>query len=162
MPNYLNGKIYRLTSKSGLVYYGSTVKKLSDRFDHHKSGHKCYKAGTNPKYCYSYKLFDDGEVEIDLVMPAPCNSKSELEAIERTYIQNDICVNKKIPGLTPEEVIENVKKSNIEYKRRNRDYILQKARDYKVKNADKIYEYKQNRKAELKYFAEILKEELAL
>ena len=91
MPNYQNGKIYRLTSKNGLVYFGSTVKKLSDRFDHHKSGHNCYNKGTSSKYCRSFKLFDDGEVEIDLVLEVPCNSKEELEEVERTYIENDIC-----------------------------------------------------------------------
>lgn len=160
MPNYQNGKIYRLTSKNGLVYYGSTVKKLSDRYDHHKSGHKCYTQGSTSKYCCSFKLFDEGEVEIDLVLEVPCNCKEELEEVERTYIENDICVNKKIPALSRDEVAANIRKCNLEYKAKNKESIAKKAKEYNLKNIDKIREYKNFRKFEKKYFTKLLKDEL--
>ena len=85
MPNYLNGKVYRLLcNDSNLVYYGSTVQELGARLKSHKS--KC-------NDCSSKILSGAGGLRIELVENYPCQSKAELEARERYYIRHNKCVN---------------------------------------------------------------------
>lgn len=93
MPNYSQGKIYKLTNTTtGEVYIGSTTKTLNTRLNGHKS-----KRNT----CSSKKLFESGgDVIIELLENYPCDSKKRLETRERHYISDyaqrislDKCVN---------------------------------------------------------------------
>jgi hypothetical protein len=101
MNKYQNGKIYKLVcDNSPLVYYGSTHRKLFDRLATHKYN----------KSCKSRELFELGKVTIHLIEDYPCNSRKELEARERIYIEfilknfdYKIICNKQIPGRTQEE-----------------------------------------------------------
>jgi hypothetical protein len=98
MPNYQNGKIYRIHSyQTDLVYYGSTTEKLSRRLSGHKSN---IKSGSSVS---SKRIFEYDDVMITLIELFPCNSKSELESRERFYIENNQCVNKQIPTRTIKE-----------------------------------------------------------
>ncbi len=46
MPNYQNGKIYKIvSSQTPLVYIGCTVQKLSTRFSMHKCDYRKYTNG---------------------------------------------------------------------------------------------------------------------
>ena len=91
MVNYKNGKIYKLVNDElGLTYYGSTCTELKKRFYAHKSKAKA-------KKCTSYKLFEKGECKIYLVEKCPCDNKNHLESVERFYIENNLCVNTRIP-----------------------------------------------------------------
>ena len=93
MPNYQNGKIYKLVSNiSNDIYIGSTVNKLSHRLNEHK-----HKANA----CVSKQLFtDDAVIQIILIESCPCNNKSELTAREHHYITTLVCINKRIPFVT--------------------------------------------------------------
>jgi len=93
MPNYQNGKIYKLVSNiSNDIYIGSTVNKLSHRLNMHK-----YK--TNK--CVSKQLFaNDAVIQIILIELCPCNNKMELTAREHHYITTLVCINKCIPFVT--------------------------------------------------------------
>ena len=75
MPNYQNGKIYKLVcSDTGNIYVGSTCKTLNARLSNHKSKtfNQCSsKSFINPK--------------IVLIESFSCNSKQELELKEREY-----------------------------------------------------------------------------
>ena len=85
MPDYQQGKIYRLVSnKTEDVYYGATVKSLTHRKNQHK----------NKLNCSAKKLFEnDAVVTIILVEAFPCNNKNELKARELFYITNNPCIN---------------------------------------------------------------------
>jgi hypothetical protein len=92
MPTYQNSKIYRVVcSETNKEYIGSTTQKLCYRLGQHKSKHNTCVTKTfiNPK--------------IFLIENSPCNSKEELRAIERKYIENTHCVNYHVPGRTPKE-----------------------------------------------------------
>lgn len=117
MPNYQNGKIYKITSQqTDDVYYGSTTMILKDRWKAHKSRWKL-------------KLKYDG-AKIELVELFPCSCKYELEAREGYYIKNNKCVNQRIPTRTDKEYREDTK-----------DKIKIQQQKYIDNNKDKISEY---------------------
>lgn len=76
MPNYQNGKIYRIDG-NGLTYIGSTTEPLNRRLNKHR-GYIKYN-----RYCSSSKTFGNGNETIKLIENYPCNNKKEL--IEREY-----------------------------------------------------------------------------
>lgn len=103
MPDYKNGKIYKLTAnESDLVYYGSTCQPLHKRAWSHKSHYERWKIG---KFTYlsAFELYKTGDPIITLVERFPCKSIEELKARERHWIENNPCVNKYIPGRTHAE-----------------------------------------------------------
>jgi len=78
MPNYQNGKIYKIESpQTDQIYIGSTTQKLCDRMTNHRSDFKCRKGN-----CTSFKILEYGDAKIYLIELFPCNSKEELEARE--------------------------------------------------------------------------------
>lgn len=105
MPNYQNGKIYKLVSNvSDKVYYGSTTQSLSLRKSGHKKTYNKIKKGDVKRgKVSSFDLFEEGDVDIVLIENFPCESKEELHARERHYIENNECLNKNIPGRTRKE-----------------------------------------------------------
>jgi hypothetical protein len=106
--DYSKGKIYRLTCNDlDLVYYGSTIQTLEDRLAKHYNDYKAYKDEKEySNYCSSFKLIESGGLEIELVMEYSCNSKRELEEVEQTYIENDICVNRQRAYTTKQQRLE--------------------------------------------------------
>jgi hypothetical protein len=106
-PNYSKGKIYKIISdKTDNIYIGSTtLKYLSTRLQNHNAK---YKSGENVS---SKKLFELGNCKIILIENYCCNSKDELTARERYYIEQNknICVNIRTPNTTVEEKRQQIK-----------------------------------------------------
>ena len=135
MVNYANGKIYmirpRVEHEESEVYIGSTAKYyLSDRMFNHRNMYKRYKDGKHRSRYSVFDLFDKYGCEncdIILVEEVNANSKAELFSREAHYIRITKCVNKLIPILTREEV-------------------LQSKKDYKIINKDKVKDYNEARK----------------
>jgi hypothetical protein len=120
---YTNGKIYKITG-GGLTYYGSTIQPLYKRM-------YCHKHKSN--YNSSKIIIETGEAIIVLVENYPCKSKEELFSRERLYIENNDCVNKKIPIKTQEEIKERKKQYSID----NKEKIKELNKKYEIINADK-------------------------
>ena len=99
MPDYQNGKIYKLVNdENDDIYYGSTSAiKLSKRFGDHKRSYKRYLNGKGHFYT-SFNILKYPSCKIILVEDFPCKSKYELEARERYYIEKYKCVNKIKPS----------------------------------------------------------------
>jgi hypothetical protein len=130
MPDYKNGKIYKLTnSDESLVYIGSTTQPLCERKAGHRAKYKIWKRGKSKKHVTSFNIFEANEddVNIYLIEAYPCNSKEELHAREGYYIRQMECVNKVIPRRTQKE-----------YRKDNKASILAKKKDYREKNRDEI------------------------
>ena len=90
MPNYQNGKIYSIRSRSrpDLVYVGSTIQPLSVRLGKHKL----------PRNKSSSKqIIDIGDAYIELIENCSCNSKEELLKREGEIMRSMDCVNKRNP-----------------------------------------------------------------
>jgi len=150
MPNYQNGKIYKLWSPEGdEVYIGSTTQLLCKRKVEHKS-----------QNCRSKILFEKyEEVIIELIEYFPCNNREELNKKEGEHIRMTDCINKKIAGRTQKEYIEEnsekhkeqmkkyreenpdkIKEINKKYRGQNKDKINEQRKKYREENKDKIKE----------------------
>jgi hypothetical protein len=129
MNKYQNGKIYKLVcDNTPIVYYGSTCQKLSVRL----SVHKCR------RNCSSKELYDKGNVTIHLIENYPCNSRKELEARERIYIEfmlknfdHKIICNKQITGRTKKE-----------YRIDNKDKANERSKEWLKNNKEKRKQYR--------------------
>lgn len=136
MPNYSNGKIYKITG-GGLTYIGSTTQSLARRLAKHKSEKNVGRFGS------SNVLFDFDDYMITLVEDYPCERREQLLMRERYWYDNIECIN-KIPPLTdPEQRKEYEKQYNQNHK--NTEY----KRQYFQDNKEKIYLRIKNRKAKL-------------
>lgn len=154
MPNYNNGKIYKITSPSTKkIYIGSTTKDIERRLIEHKCNYKKYLKG-NFKYCTSYEVIKYQDSKVELIENVNCDNKIDLFEIERKYIitLDNVC-NKVIPNRT-----------RAEYRKDNRNIINMKKKIYREQNQDKIKAYSKiysqrttkcdvcNKEMKLKYF----------
>jgi hypothetical protein len=132
MTDYSRGKIYRLTCDNpDLFYIGSTTQQyLAARLSGHHQDFKKGKGGTTSK-----KLFEAGNVKIELLELFPCSCKEELLFRERYFIEENDCVNKMKPIVTKEEA----KQSKREY---NQTPIMkEKRKEYTAKTKEQKKEY---------------------
>lgn len=110
--------IYKLTSPN-LTYYGSTTQKMEIRFNSHKHNAIYYKNLT------SHKLFEDGEVEITILVKGEFKDKKCLKEMERYYIENNTCINKNIPNRDSKEY-ESYRRKTEKRKEYIKEYYSQK------------------------------------
>jgi len=130
MPDYSQAKIYKIECNvTNDVYYGSTTQSLSRRL----AVHKC------DRDCSSIKIVDRGNYTCKIIEEYPCNSKTELEARERWWIENNVCINKKIPCRTKQE-----------YREDNKEWYKQYYKEYYQENKEKIKEYDKKRNEQRK------------
>ncbi len=117
MNKYQEAKIYKIVNPiTNKIYYGSTIEKyLSSRFGKHKKRMSCETKNMDLNDCY-----------IELVEIYPCNNKQDLLWRERFYIENNECINKRLPITTKEEKMEYLKKWNIENDSNKRYYEQRK------------------------------------
>ena len=151
MVNYGNGKVYRLVNNVDETFYiGSTCNPLHKR----KNGHKrdAIKSPEQPVYKHLNTIGWDN-VEIILIESFPCNSKAELEARERYWIELlKPALNKAIPTrtpkeryqATPEKFIQRVKKRYVA----KSNEILQQQKKYYEENKEKFARKYKDKKAQ--------------
>jgi hypothetical protein len=96
MVNYNNSKIYKIIDNTNdNIYIGSTVKTLAQRLGQYRQDYKKYLNGKNTKYTSLFDILKNDNYDIILLeKPVNINSKDELNARERYYIDNLVCVNK--------------------------------------------------------------------
>jgi hypothetical protein len=142
MPDYNNGKIYKLWSPKGDgIYIGSTVNSLARRKANHKSGYI-----NKTSHCNSKILFEKyNDVRIELIEEFPCENKMELNKKEGYYIRTLDCVNRCVAGRTPKEYkkewFEDNKERIIEQKKEWHEKNKEHIKEYREKNREKIKEY---------------------
>jgi len=106
MPDYTQGKIYKLISPSHPEinpYYGSTTSTLSKRKSDHKSAYKRYTNRGSGNYYTSFELLRFDDTEIELVLDYPCNTNKELHLKENEYIRDFDCINKQMAFQSDDE-----------------------------------------------------------
>lgn len=142
MPNYQNGKIYKLVSNlTDKIYIGSTTQSLSQRMGGHRKDYK------NKYNIASSILVAYGDAKPILIKKYPCNSREELEAEERVYIEKIKCINKNIPTRTKSEYYQDNKEHILEYQtsyyQDNKEHILEYQTTYKQVNKEQIRKQRQ-------------------
>ena len=132
MPDYQQGKIYKIISPhTDKIYIGSTIRPyLANRKAVHKLQYKTWKADNTKPYCSSFILYDLGEVEFILLELYKCNSKDELAARERHWIELNINI---VVNIIKRPII-----SKEEEKQRDKEY----QKEYAIKNKDKLKKYR--------------------
>jgi hypothetical protein len=136
MPNYQNGKIYSIRSRSrpDLVYIGSTTRPLSERMAGHRR--------TNTHLCTSKQIIDIGDSYIELIESYSCANAEELNKREGHFQRSMECVNKCIAGRLSAEWYkdncEHVKSKSEKYRNENKEHVNAKSRQYRIKNQEYI------------------------
>ncbi len=141
MPNYQNGKIYKLVcDETNLTYIGSTTQSLSKRLCEHN-----YDLKKNRLKTISNMI----EPKIYLVEDYPCERKEQLNMRERHFIENMECINKNKPCRTIKEHYldnkEKICKRTKEHYKNNKEKHNELTRKNYEKNKDKVLE-RQNQK----------------
>jgi hypothetical protein len=170
MPNYENGKIYKMVSPSGLTYVGSTTQSLALRKGKHKVNYYRWKR-EKCNYVTSYELFDEAVDDIDIVLleEVKCESKEQLHMRERYWIETTDCVNKYIPTRSHDEYYndnkesiliqrkkyrdgkkDHIKHKNKEWYESNRDAMIQKQKEWYEANKEAVAAKKKERSEEEK------------
>jgi hypothetical protein len=134
---YQNGKIYKIVNDiDKLIYVGSTITSLSQRFSVHKSKSKRYPERKIYKHFAKYGIH---HFEIKLIKKYPCNNKLELEIEEERY---KIMLNAQLNTIRAHRTVEQLKEYQNEYqneyRENNRAKINLKHSEYYQKNRAKI------------------------
>jgi hypothetical protein len=125
MNKYINGKIYALVSESAkVVYYGSTIQRLSQRKGEHVRDYKNYLYNDGWK-CSSFDVLKHEDAKIILIEEFPCKTRLELEQREGYWQRNNNCTNINIAGRNTKEY-----RKTEEYRKQRKLYM----RDYRNKN----------------------------
>ena len=140
---YQKGKIYKLINNADdKIYIGSTISTLTKR----KSSHKKKAEQKINRRVYKH-LNEIGWENVDIVLVEnySCNSKDELYACERKWIDElKPALNIAMPTRTKQQYREDNKEKIAEKKRQyeqdNKEKIAEKRRQYEQDNKDKIAE----------------------
>ena len=136
MTDYSKGVIYKIECNlTNDVYYGSTTSTyLSKRLGQHKKDRRCR----------AINIIDRGNFNCKIIEVYPCKNKTELQARERWWIENNVCINKQLPGRTQQEWVENnkekIKQQQSEWYEANKDKIIERVKQHYQDNKDKINE----------------------
>lgn len=129
MPNYANGKIYSIRSRSrpDLIYIGSTIRPLSERLASHKSNNE-------RKPCTSKQIIDLRDYYIELIETYPCSNVEELRKREGHFQRSMDCVNQLIAGRTRKQHYQENKKAysakSKQYRQDNKDIVVLRHKRY--------------------------------
>ena len=173
MPNYKNGKVYKIVcNTTGKVYIGSTTVLLCKRLACHVNHYKRGVYTTSSK-----EILEGGNYSIVLIENVECETKEQLLRRERYYMETIECVNKHRPIVSVEEAKEyhkeyreNNKEKVKEYYDVNKEVIKEQMKQYHKENKAKHNErnkeyYKENKdkiSQQKKEYRENHKEKIAL
>ena len=147
---FYNGKIYKIVDNTNdNVYIGSCCSSLKTRLSKHKCSYEMFlfhniksfeiiKNGDD--YIKSFDIIKNNDYKIELLENCNIKTKQELFQKERYYIENNVCLNKNIPGRTDKEYYND----NQDKKKIYRDANKDKIKRYRDANKDKQNEYNRN------------------
>lgn len=143
MPNYANGKIYAIRSRSrpDLVNIGSTTQPLSKRYAQHMKDFRDPNKNTS-----SQEVIGIGDSYIELIELWPCTTHEELLKREGEHQRSTPCVNVRIAGRTQADWVNENKEYRAAYRRQhhqdNRERDLARGAAYDLANKEKIAAHK--------------------
>ena len=156
MPNYQNGKIYKIVCNiTNECYIGSTCEPtLARRLATHVLDYRKWKNGKRCK-TMSFDIIDREDYNIYLIIAYPCNSKDELTSKEgeliREYKLKNACINKKIEKRT-------VKEYYVDNKYRIKQYLENNKEKFRIRDAKYHEKHKDRRNVYNKKYNETNKE----
>jgi ribosomal protein S16 len=141
VERYKRGQIYTIRNfnDNALIYVGSTIEPLPNRFYKHK---RDCKSGKRANRLYNHIINNDwSDWYIEFYEYYPCNNKQELSKREGEVIRliGSINTNKTINEYH-EENAEKIKEEQRKYYIENAEKIKERVRKYQSENAEKIRE----------------------
>ncbi len=132
--DYSKAKVYTVRNRSddSLIYVGSTIQSLSQRFAKHRED--CRKGITNCMLHQKMRETDLNDWYIELYEAFPCNSKEELLKKEGEIIRLISTLNKNIAGRSVQEY-------KREYYATHKDKKLEYQKQYYEDNKEARIEY---------------------
>ena len=151
MVNYKDSIIYKIVcNDTGKTYYGSTCKpQLCNRMTQHRANYKKYLEGKT-NYTTSFSILEGGNYGYSLVEEYPCDSKQQLHARERYYIENNDCVNKVVPGRSRKEFYAAHKEQIKAYYEDNKEHIKEQQKSYNDAHKEQRKSYNDANKEHIK------------
>jgi hypothetical protein len=145
------GITYEIRDKSNpdLVYYGSSELSLDERIKSHLRDYNTWKK-TGKNYCSSFKILGQNNYKYDIIDIVYFDTKYELREYERLLIEDQTCVNERIPNRTHAEWLEANPNYNAEWYQNNKDKIKERSADYYQVNKEYFKEYYQQNKEKIK------------
>lgn len=143
MPDYTNGKIYKIYNTfTNDIYIGSTTQLLCQRMRKHRHNSKY----DNYQTIKLYKCFHEYGIDnfyIELIENYNCDSKEQLTAREGYHIRKlQPSLNTVIIGRTNEEYkndnSETIKIQQQQYRKDNKETIAEKSRKYREMNKEQL------------------------
>ena len=130
MPEYKNGKIYKLVCNiTHETYIGSTTQSIEERLRIHEGKHNG---------CCSKQIIERNDYYIELLETYPCETEYELLRKEGEYHRTTECINQRIAGRTINEWNEDYREYRMvrqkKYRLLNKDYIRQDSKIYRDKH----------------------------
>jgi hypothetical protein len=135
---YDNGKIYVVRCKydDALVYVGSTIRTLEERFSCHKSNKSCS--------LYKYVNGDWDNWFIELYENYPCKNEYHLRLREGEVQREIATINKLVAGRSQkqwrEDNREKISEKKKQYREHNREKVLEQKKQYRQNNREKCLE----------------------
>ena len=148
MPDYQNGKIYTIRSRidDTLIYVGSTIQSLANRWGEHKLHSRAEKCQNILIYKTINNNWEDWYIE--LYEEYPCDNKEQLNRREGEIIRLIGTLNSRIEGRTKQEYYQN-----------HREKIIEAVRLYSINNNEERKEYRQNHREKINERKKIYREE---
>jgi len=126
MPDYKKSKIYRIVcNETREQYFGSTTQSLAQRIGKHKH---------NTNKSASSQIIARGNYDIVLCEEFPCENKEQLHARERKWIEENECINKRIPSQTTHERHEYMKEWSEKNRKKRCEYNKKYRNNQKLKS----------------------------
>jgi hypothetical protein len=151
MPDYKKGKIYtiRCSEDPALIYVGSTIQLLSQRWtDHKKTAQNDKNKGYN---IYFYQVMREKGLDnffIELHDEYPCENKEQLTKQEGKVIREIGTLNSRIEGRTWQEYYHDNKEHKVklhkEWYNNNKERVLERVKDYSKQNKEKLNLYRKS------------------
>lgn len=142
MERYQNTKIYKICSKDENIkdfYIGHTIKKIITRFQEHKSRSK----KNQHIYFYNFVLNNGGWDNFIIILIEEFQCQTNYEARQRELYYYELLkpsLNKNCPLTTEEEK----KKKYEDYYQNNKEKMLKLNKEYRLKNSEKLKEYRKD------------------
>lgn len=163
MRDFKLSKIYKITNnQNDDVYIGSTIQKLSTRFNCHVQASKINSTRRNSKILQTMRTVGPENCKIEKIEDFPCDTKEELLEREQYYVdllkpslnmfrcvkdedyekKRDPVKRKLQRKKTYEKYKERILKNRKEYAEKNKDKIQLSKRLYREKNKEAIQAHK--------------------
>jgi hypothetical protein len=133
MPDYQQGKIYTIRCRTDdtLIYVGSTIQPLCERFAQHKRNSKQEKQKSRLIFRTINEDWDNWYIELYELYP--CNCKEELCKKEGEIIRLIATLNTEIAGRTHTEWRQDNKEKQKEYNKKLENENIEKRKEQKKK-----------------------------